>query len=234
MKYVFAGDSWALKAWTEENYQYGNTEPMPQDLRLADFWDTDYKTIVAPGQGNLDCLEKIMQYKLDPKVPIVWVYTEPGRDYKRFYDDNEFGWMISEDIFSIRNTLHKKILKRIRSSIQNPIALIGGLSDIDIDTAVEYKFTVLCASWQRWIGEYCNSQHFQFGWGASDIGWRFDYNGVKPSKNALFAWDDQIKEWCSWEEHEMFCHEHPTVKANILFGEHLRSDALAWINSNAS
>jgi len=231
--YIFAGDSWALKGFTEENYAVANQEPLPQDIRLADFWNLDYQTIVTPGRGNLACLDKIVQANINPNLPIIWVYTEPGRDFGTITGDEEFGWITSEEIFDIRQKLDTFILNKIADTLPNPIALIGGLSDINEKLALELGFSVIHSSWQNWIAQQCNSQWFEFGWGASDIGWRHDYNNVKPSKSALFEWDKQIKEWCYWEEYNLFSHEHPSIKANKLFAHYLKDDVLKWLHKNA-
>ena len=228
-KFIFAGDSWALKGFTEENYHYGNSNPMPGDVRLADHWGVDHALALSPGEGNLSVMDKIIALKLPPTTPIVWVYTEPGRDYGRITGNSEFDWMTSEDIFNIRKDLDEKILAEIRSRLPNPIALIGGLSDIDKPRARHLGFDVLHYSWQKWIAEKLKSQWFTFGWGACDIGWRANYNNVKPSRAATFAWDEQIKEWCWWEEHGYFCHEHPTPQANKEFAEFLKPVVLEWL-----
>lgn len=230
MKYVFAGDSWALKGFTNENYAYGNHDPMEGDVRLADHWGIPYDYVLAPGTGNIALLNKLLAKKLDPTVPIIWVYTEPGRDYKLLTGNPEFEWIEREDIFDLRSQLNRDTLIKIRQRLPNPIALIGGLSDIDESLATELGFTVLCPSWQKWIADRLDSQHFKFGWGACDIGWRADYNNVRPSKTALFAWDEQIKEWCWWEEHGHFCHEHPTPLSNKEFAEYLQPTVEEWLN----
>jgi hypothetical protein len=234
-KIILAGDSWALKAYTNHNYITSNQQlyPEPGDIRLADFWDVDYKCCFAPGEGNLKILDRIKTLVAnDNKIPIVWLFAEPGRDYGKLTGDYEFHWIESEDIFNIRNNLMEQILKLIRESIPNPVALIGAASDVDKDLAEKIGFTVLCSSWQYWIAKKLNrTKHFKFGFGASDIGWRADYNNVKPSRAALFAWDDLIKEWCMWDELGFMCHEHPTPLAHKLFGEDTKQDVLNWIDS---
>jgi hypothetical protein len=229
MKYIFAGDSWAHRGFTEQNYNYGNNSPMPDDVRLADHWGIEYTHALAPGKGNLSVMDEIISKRLEPTVPIIWVYTEPGRDYGRITGNSEFDWIAREDIFEIRKDLNKKILTEIRAKLPNPIALIGGLSDIDQDIARLLGFDVLHYSWQQWIAKKLNSQWFTFGWGASDIGWRADYNNIRPSRAATFAWDEQIKEWCWWEEQGYFCHEHPTPQANKEFAEFLKPAVIEWL-----
>lgn len=225
---VFAGDSWAMKGFTEENYMH-NTKPMPGDIRLADHWSIEYQHALAPGQGNLEILDKILSLDLDSQTPIVWVYTEPGRDYGRITGKNEFEWLTSEDIFDIRKQLDVEILRTIKEKLPNPIGLIGGLSDVNVDLAQQLEYTVLHPSWQQWIAKKLNSQHFVHGWGAADVGWRADYNNVKPSKEAVFAWDEQIKEWCWWAEQGYFCHEHPTPRCNEEFADYLQPKFNEWI-----
>lgn len=232
MKYIFAGDSWALKGFTEENYAFGNNDPMPGDVRLADHWAIPYDYALAPGRGNLSVLDKITELKLPSTTPVVWVYTEPGRDYGRITGRDEFEWLISEDIFKIRKELDRTTLETIRQTIDNPIGLIGGLSDINVDLAEQLGFTVLHPSWQRWIADQLKSPHFQGGWGACDVGWRADYNNVKPSKTAVFAWDEQIKEWCWWADEGYFCHEHPSPKANIEFAQYLAPALKQWLDKH--
>ena len=83
-KFIFAGDSWALKGFTEQNYHYGNNDPMPGDVRLADHWDMEYVYALAPGKGNLSVMDKIISTKLETTVPVIWVYTEPGKTEKQF------------------------------------------------------------------------------------------------------------------------------------------------------
>jgi hypothetical protein len=230
MKYVYAGDSWALKGFTEQNYNLGNIMPMHDDVRLADHWNIPYVHALAPGRGNLVILDKILQKNLSADIPIIWIYTEPGRDYGRITGRPEFDWITREDIFEIRQELDHYILDTIKTRLPNPVALIGGLSDIDTVYATNLGFTVLHSSWQRWMAEKLNSQWFKLGWGACDVGWRANYSNITPSKAATFAWDEQIKEWCWWEEHGYFCHEHPTPKANTEFAEFLQPTIKAWLN----
>lgn len=226
-KFIFAGDSWALKGFTNQNFHYD--DPMPGDVRLADHWPWAYEYCLTPGRGNLDCMEKIKKKKLDPKIPIIWIFTEPGRDYHTITGRSPFEWMQSDEIFTIRKNLEQETFVRIRKELPNPIALIGGLSDVNESLAKQHGFHVLHASWQKWIADKLDSQWFKFGWGACDIGWRADYNNVKPGKVATFAWDEQIKEWCWWEEQGYFCHEHPTPRANQEFAEFLKPCVTEWL-----
>jgi len=230
--FVYAGDSWALKGFTPDNYHYGNSDPMPGDVRMADHWPYQYDVCLCPGEGNLAVLDRLVSMSIPSHVPIIWVYTEPGRDYHRLTGRPEFEWIESEDIFSIRQDLDRQILKRMRHTLDNPIGLIGGLSDIDQDRARVLEIPILHASWQRWIATQLHSQWFQSGWGASDIGWRMHANGVQPSRAATFAWDEQIKEWCWWEEHGYFCHEHPTPLANQEFAQHLAITVETWLETH--
>ena len=45
-----------------------------------------------------------------------------------------------------------------------------------------------------------------------------------------FAWDEHIKEWCSWEDAGYFSHEHPTPRANQEFAQDLRSSVERWLD----
>jgi hypothetical protein len=226
MKIIFAGDSWAWKGYTPENYNIDNL--LDSDVRLADFWNLEYDLSITPGKGNLELLNILQKKNIDPTIPIIWVYTEPGRDYGTITQQPEFNWIADENIFSIRQELDVVILNKIKDTLKNPIALIGGLSDVNKTLAESLGFTVLHTSWQRWIAEKLNSQWFKFGWGASDIGWRANYNNVTPSRSATFAWDEQIKEWCWWEELGYFCHEHPGPKATQEFAEFIKQDVISW------
>jgi hypothetical protein len=226
MKIIFAGDSWATKGYTPENYDCESAKE--SDIRLPDFWDLEYELHTAPGKGNLNLLEMLQKKPIDSAIPIVWIYTEPGRDYGTITQQPEFDWITDENIFTIRQKLNRDILDKIKITLKNPIALIGGLSDVDTQLAEELGFTVLHPSWQRWIAEKLNSQWFKFGWGASDIGWRTHYNHVTPGRTATLAWNDQITEWCWWEEHGYFCHEHPTPLAHKEFAEFIKQDVTAW------
>jgi hypothetical protein len=228
-QFLLAGDSWAWKAYTDHNYN--NSQLLPTDQRFADFWNIDYQTCITPGLGNLDILSRISAMKIPINHPIVWVYTEPGRDYAAITGRPPFEWMVSENIFHIRANLHTEILQRIKQALPNPIALIGGLSDIDQTLAQDLGFYVLHSSWQRYISEKLDSQWFQLGWGASDIGWRMHADNVTPGRTATFAWDEQIKEWCWWEDQGWFCHEHPNVKAHREFAEFLEPSMKQWLHS---
>lgn len=226
---VYAGDSWALKGFTPTNYHFGNDDPMPGDERMADHWKIPYRYCLRPGKGNLAILDWFCSMNVKSNVPVIWIYTEPGRDYGRITGKPEFDWIASEDIFAIRQELDKTILTRMRETIKNPIGLIGGLSDINVKHAEELGFEIIHPSWQAWIAQSLNSQWFEFGWGASDVGWRANYNHVTPSKAATFAWDEQIKEWCWWEEQGYFCHEHPTPRANLEFAMFLQPRVNLWL-----
>ena len=228
---VFTGDSWALKAYTEQNFEEANQGKLKtDDIRLCDFWDIEYQLITFPGKGNLHGLELLKD--IDSNTPIVWVYTEPGRDYYRITQDSEFNWIQREDIFELRQILHEQTFEKIRQQLpNNPLAMIGGLSDVPTKIACDYDINVIHYSWQKWISEQVQDSFFKFGWGASDIGWRMHSDNVKPSKAALFAWDEQIKEWCYWEDNDYFCHEHPSIKANKEFGMVTKPIVKEWIKT---
>jgi len=230
MTVIFAGDSWAIKGFTEQNFHWSDMDPMPGDRRMADHWPWSYRGYYRPGMGNLDLLDHMIKLGIESACPIIWIYTEPGRDYHRITGDSPFAWIESEDIFDIRRDLDRAILTTIRHKLDNPIALVGGLSDIDVDLAHALELTVLHASWQKWIAEQMQSPSFQFGWGASDVGWRAYANGVKPSRAATFAWDEQIKEWCWWQDHGWFCHEHPSPMAHEKFAQYLQPKVQQWID----
>lgn len=227
--YIFAGDSWALKGFTNENYNRGNAVPEPGDVRLADHWPWPYQHCLAPGAGNLQCLNYILTMRIPKHVPIIWVYTEPGRDYGRIKNAPDHEWIEREDIFSLRKELDFHIMSDIKTALSNPIAFIGGLSDVDVELAQSFGFDVLCSSWQRWIAKTLQSKWFVHGWGASDVGWRMHSNSVRPSRAATFAWDEQIKEWCWWEDQGYFCHEHPTPRANQEFAQFLQPQVEQWL-----
>jgi len=231
MTYIFAGDSWALKGFTDSNYDKGNQQPLPGDVRLADHWPWPYQHCLSPGQGNLACLDKLIDMRVPSTVPVIWVWTEPGRDYGRIQNAPPHEWIEREDMFELRTRLNHAIMSEIRARVENPIAFIGGLSDVDTTLAQEYGFDVLCASWQQWIAQTLNSQWFVHGWGASDVGWRMHSNGIRPGRAATFAWDEQIKEWCWWEDEGYFCHEHPTPKANEEFAQYLKPRVEQWLKN---
>lgn len=228
---LYVGDSWAIRGFTPSNYDKIG-QVLPDDVRLADYWDRPYTTCFAGGQGNLVLLDRIIDLNPEPDLPIVWVYTEPGRDYGRLTGRPEFEWMQLDNLWQLRAELDQLILKEIRSRLPNPIALIGGLADVNVELATDLNFHVLDPSWQRWIATQLNSQWFQHGWGAADIGWRMHKNNIKPGRTATFAWDEQIKEWCWWEEHGYFCHEHPTPMANQQYAEYLKPQLNKWLNND--
>jgi hypothetical protein len=229
VKYIFAGDSWATKAYSFENKNLKML--LDTDRRLADYWNISYSHRYSLGLSNLEVMDQIVRLN-DTTTPIIWVYTEPCRDFARITGQNNFQWMTVENIFDVRKEINQKVLIIMRQTLSNPIALIGGLSDVDKEFAVSIGFDVLHSSWQSWIAQKLDSTHFKFGWGASDIGWRKDHNSVRPSKTATFAWDEQIKEWCWWEQQGYFCAEHPTLRANQEFAEFLKADVETWINKH--
>jgi hypothetical protein len=229
VKMLYAGDSWAIKGFTLTNYDKRPIEPT--DVRMADYWNIEYSCCFAGGQGNLALLDKIIGLNLDPAMPVVWIYTEPGRDYNRLTTRPDFEWMEREDMWEIRSELDAKILRQIKDRLPNPVALVGGLSDINVELAEQLNLHVLHPSWQGWIAKQLNSQCFVKGWGAADIGWRMHRDNVTPGRVATFAWDEQIKEWCWWEEHGYFCHEHPTPMANKKFAEYLKPQLNDWLKN---
>lgn len=226
-KFCWVGSSWAIKGFTQENYQ--NRLASSDDRRIPDYWGWPYQACCDYGKSTLDLLDMLVAQELDPTLPIIWLYVEPGRDYGRLTGRPEHEWMTREDYFEIRDDLTKRILETIKQTLPNPIAFIGDC-DIASDEAETFGFDVLCPSWQAWIANKLNSKWFKFGWGASDVGWRMHADGVVPSRAVTFAWDDLIKEWCWWEEQGYFCHEHPTPLAHEQFAEYLKPKVTQWLN----
>lgn len=230
-KFIMAGDSWADKAYTEQNFD--KNTPQPEDFGLANCWTWAHDRCITPGLGNLDLLDQLVALNLDPAVPIVWVWTEPGRDYARITGDTDpHGWMRRNDYFaSLRRDLEFETIDRIVQQLpNNPIGFIGGLSDFPQGEFDGDNLIVLHPSWQQWIAEQNNSKWFSIGWGASDVGWRHHEQGVKPAPAVLFAWDEQIKEWCWWQDQGWFCHEHPTPTAVTQFAQHLEPQMTQWLD----
>ena len=232
MKYILAGDSWALKGYTNDNYNKKSNQPLPSDTRLADHWPWTYQHCLTPGHGNLACLDRLISMQIPQHIPVIWVYTEPGRDYGRIKNAPPHEWIEREDIFDIRTSLNHAIMSEIKDSISNPVAFIGGLSDVDPLLAQAFGFNVLHSSWQRWIAQKLNSQWFEHGWGASDVGWRMHSDNITPGKTATFAWDELIKEWCWWEDEGYFCHEHPTPRCHKEFAEYLQPQVEQWLKQH--
>jgi len=231
MKILFAGDSWAAKGYTDDNYDKSPDDFLSTDTRLADYWPVEYDSCFGIGRGNLYTLDRIVELQLPSTVPIVWVYSEPGRDWGRIQGRPDLEWLTKENYFDLRPALTEITLNKIRHTLKNPITFIGGLSDIDPDAADRAGVDVLHPSWQKWIATKLNSQWFKFGWGASDVGWRMHRDNVTPSRSLTFAWDELIREWCWWEEQGYFCHEHPTPLAHKEFAELLKPKLLEWLSN---
>ena len=70
MKIMFAGDSWAIRAFTETNHDRLGNFCYPGDKRLADYWDIEYFPCFAGGQGNLVILDKLKSVVAD-NIPII-------------------------------------------------------------------------------------------------------------------------------------------------------------------
>jgi len=229
--FIIAGDSWADKAYTEQNFDQ-NT-PQPGDFGIADCWSWPHDRCITPGQGNLALLDQLVQMNLPEHMPIVWMWTEPGRDYARISGDSDpHAWMKRSDYFlRLRHKLEKHTVEAIVQALpNNPIGFIGGLSDFPTGEFDGDNLLVLHPSWQTWISQQLNSQWFQLGWGASDVGWRHHEDGVQPDPEVLFAWDEQIKEWCWWQDQGWFCHEHPSPTAVRAFAQMLEPQMTWWLS----
>jgi hypothetical protein len=232
MKLFFIGDSWASKGFTEQNHNI--YEPSPTDIKLPDFWSVPYKNHSLGGKGNLVCLDYLLEQKLPADLPIVWVYTEPGRDYARITGnaDNN-AWLSKEDYFTIRPELDKYILKEIQNRLPNPIAFIGGLSDVDVALAEGLGFHVLHPSWQKWMADRINFNLDQ-GWGAPDLMWRMKSNGVKrPAKTLTFKCINWLKFYKQVEIDGYMHMYHPSVRSNKEFGKYLEPQLINWIGNLA-
>lgn len=231
-KTFFVGDSWALKAWSKED-EYTTPEPRPDDVRLADFWDIEYTLISCPGKGNLEITKKLV-VQSKPGDKIIWIFTEPLRDYANYINDNDqFGWMHNEDYQNIRNILAHKIFQTITELLPDrKIGFIGGLSDIEFTWINSVNFTLLHNSWQKWISQQVEFSYFIKGWGASDVGMRIHTDNVKPTKKVLFDAEEHIREMCHWEENGYFVCEHPSIKAVKEFALFLKPKVESWIKEN--
>jgi len=226
--YILCGDSWAEKAYNDNNYnKYEKTD---QDVCISDMLTGNYSTCTVPGYGNLCVLDELVKMDIDPDIPLLWIFTEPGRDWSRVYNVDEFDWLKLENYTELRQECIDLILKEISCTIKNPIAFIGGLSDFTAQIELPPNWTVLHKSWQEFIANQLPDSRFNFGWGASDVGWRMFSDNIVPSQQLTFMWDEQIKEWCYWEENGYFCHEHPTLKATYEFAEFISEDFNQWLN----
>lgn len=231
MKLFFIGDSWASKGFTEHNHNI--YEPRTDDVKLPDFWSLPYKNHSLGGKGNLICLDYLLDQKLPATLPIIWVYTEPGRDYARITGNTDNnGWLLKEDYFTIRPELDEYIFKEIRNRLPNPIALIGGLSDVDVNLANSFGFHVLHSSWQKWIAEQINYKLDQ-GWGAPDLLWRMHNEISRPAKALTFKCINWMKFYKEAELNNYMYMYHPTLRANQEFGEYLLPKINSWIENIA-
>jgi hypothetical protein len=224
MKFFFIGDSWASKAFTKDNHH--DWESNANDVRLSDFWNLDYEFCSLGGKGNLACLDYLVEKNLPQDLPIVWIYTEPGRDYGRITGNNEHKWLLKEEVFEVRKKLNQTILEEIRNRLPNPIALIGGLSDVEDAN----DFTVIHPSWQQWIAKQIKFDKFKFGWGAPDVTWRMKNNKItRPSKQITYACIDWMKFNKEAELQDYMYMYHPGIKATVEFGKYLCPQINDWI-----
>jgi hypothetical protein len=175
-------------------------------------------------------MDYLISKQLPPDLPIVWVYTEPGRDYARIHNTTDLhGWLMREDYFKIRPGLEQQILLRIKNHIPNPIALIGGLSDVDTELAESLGYTVIHPSWQQWTADQIG-QPLTCGWGAPDLLWRMHADNVQqPSKALTYECVDWLKFYKAAEKQDYMFMYHPTLKSNREFGEYLRPQITKWI-----
>lgn len=229
MKIVFCGDSWASKGYTPANAGRSGYDHLPTDCRLADYWPVEYSLVLSLGQGNLAVLDSLLKQKVDPDTPIIWVYTEPGRDWGRLNNKQDYEWILQDNFFDIRPELDCTILKTIRAQLPNPIALVGGLSDIN-KQAADLGFTVLAPSWQQWTADCVGTGSIQ-GWGAADIVWRTHVNDVPPCPSIAAAAVEQLQHWDHWISPGYFYREHPTPKSNKEFAEHLKPKVINWLTT---
>ena len=162
-------------------------------------------------------------------IPIIWVFTEPGRDYGRVYNKPQHEWITREDFFKIRPDLTLEVLKIIRKSLNNEIGLIGGLSDIPLE-AKKMGFTILESSWQQKIAIQCGYSDFEIGWGAADIGWRNKSNKIKPSDKVLRKCLKHLKFWNNCAKFDLMFACHPTVEAHKRLAESLKQTIYSWLN----
>ena len=233
-KICVVGDSWAIMGYTEENYDTNYDSPLADDVRFTDGMNIQVTDCCKGGKGNLDIMRRCIK-KVHPQLPLVWVFTEPGRDYGYFFgDEKQFDWISNYESFKRRNDIALQSLEIIQDTLPNPIAFIGGLADIPLSFQPKKNNIVLERSWQKFIfdslGEWPNFEPiFNFGWGASDVGWRYHHNDVKPCPEVLKLWEEQILIWCRWGEKGMMCHEHPTPLAHKKLGEGIEARIKQWL-----
>lgn len=229
VEFYFVGDSWANRAFTEQNKD--TRQPLDSDVRLPDFWGLSYATGDNSGKSNLEILDWVVQQKIDPDMPIVWLYTEPLRDYHRITGKEHLAWMQDDQIFSYRSYLSGQILQTIKNSIANPCAFIGGLSDIDPSLTNQFGYATLHASWQRWMSLKINATNFKFGWGAPDVRWRMESHKAVPGKTVTLQCMESLDHFNAWRDAGYVISYHPTLKCHQQFAEEIKQEAIQWITS---
>jgi hypothetical protein len=228
MRYVFVGDSWAAKGYSLDNW---HLSPTDKDKRLSDYFDIEHLYIDGgAGKGNLDYIDKILSAEISLDLPILWLFTEPGRDYGRLNGTENFGWLERDTEFETRDSMMLKILQEIKRLIKNPVALIGALSDVNAIAARELGFTVLHPSWQSWMAQRIGYDKFAQGWGAPDLLWRMKTKEVvSPSKQAVYKSFEWMKFHKQAEQHGYMVMYHPTDRSNQEFAQYLKPDLLQWL-----
>lgn len=223
------GDSWATKGFDESNHKVYTDFPFPGDYRFTDDIGLQVKHHVRGGAGNLRLLDYVNnKMDLDKNVPVLWVFTEPGRDIADVRSVAEHSWIGDENYFDYRQELGMEVLKKIRHGLTNEICLVGGLSDIPPD-AGRLGFHVLEHSWQRMLSQICGDDKFKLGWGASDVGWRHKTQNIKPSKTVLTNCLNQLSIWNNWQNHGLMFGTHPTPSAHKRLADKIKLPLTQWI-----
>jgi len=229
VEFYFVGDSWADRAFTEQNKD--SREASANDVRLPDFWGMSYATGNNSGKGNLEILDWIVQQNIDSAVPIIWLYTEPLRDYHRITGEDHLKWMQDDQIFEKRPSLSEQILRTIKETIPNPVAFIGGLSDIDPELTNRFGYATLYASWQQWMSQKINSNGFKFGWGSPDVRWRMESHKAVPGKTVTVECMDSLDNFHAWRDSGYIISYHPTMQCHEQFAMDIKQEAIQWITS---
>jgi len=228
-KLLYVGSSWAVRSFDRP---YENP-PGPADVagrdyvNLASELGLDVVNLSKFNYTNTSCYDAITRYT-EPYDAVVWVYCDPFKDLATDQDHARQEFFESDNFWDIRNNINDYTMKLI-SSLDCPVALIGGPSDVA--NANYSNLTVIHPSWQRFLAEHCDVE-LTVGWDADAAHAEIKrLTKIKPSRRLVELITDTLDAWKKLEQKNVFSYVHPNSLGTKLFASHIKPGLNTWLDN---
>jgi len=231
-KFIYAGPSWARKSYDNVDFEdriVDETLPVVPVTNLLKQWKLEDSAIDISLRGNSFSNSYNDLLSFNNNLPVIYITCEPLVLDRLEPGANDF--VEEEDIMKFRKNIHENHMNMLRD-IKNPVAIIGGHTDVSYTDVSNSNNRIIDLSWQNFLLREANMpERYNFGADIIHKVWHLNNYKIKD-QSILEKTASQFAVWDRLQQEGLMYGPHPTRKGNELYAEYTYDKVQEFINDN--